>query len=363
MHYHKEILLENSPARYTHLRAVADQGSPFIANSEAMKKAVEIAGRVARVNSSVLISGESGVGKELMAHFIHKRSLRASCPFVAVNCGALTETLLDSELFGHAKGAFTGARKDRVGLFEAANGGTLFLDEIGEISPAMQVKLLRALQENEVRRVGENRSRPVNVRVLAATNRNLEDEIALGNFRLDLYYRLRVIELPVPALRERPEDILPLAHFFLDRSNNMFRHALKGFTAEAADQLLYYNWPGNVRELQNAIEYAVAMCQGTHVDVNDLPGEIFGVSSATIITKNRIRPLDEVERDYILWVLKTVRGNKIQAAIKLNISVTTLYRRIKEYETSNAGGIPKTGIADITTGLGAGPDYFQYTAA
>jgi len=301
------------------------------ARSQAMLKIVDIAWRVSKVDSSVLVTGESGVGKELMARFIHDQSSRACGPFLAVNCGALTENLLESELFGHAKGSFTGADKDRPGLFEAAAGGTLFLDEIGEVSPAMQVKLLRALQEREVRRVGENKSRPVNVRVVAATNRNLQNEIANGHFRQDLYYRLKVIELHVPPLRERHEDILPLARFFLQTiSNNMGRN-LVGFTTAAADQLLRYSWPGNVRELQNAVEYAVAMCQESHVDVVDLPGELREMALEPS-TLGRIRPLDEVERDYILGVMRAVGDNKAQAAAELNIGLATLYRKLKEYE-------------------------------
>ena len=193
---------------------------------------------------------------------------------MAVNCGAVPETLLESELFGHARGAFTGAERDRPGLFEAANGGTLFLDEIGEISAGMQVKLLRVLQEREVRRVGENRSRPVDVRVVAATNRDLAEEVAAGRFRQDLYYRLRVIELRVPPLRERREDILPLARVFLAETARRMGRKVTGFTPRAADQLLRYAWPGNVRELENAIERAVALCSGSRIEVEDLPEEL-----------------------------------------------------------------------------------------
>ena len=309
----------------------ADAPPLIMARSQSMKKIVDMAWRVAKVDSSILVTGESGVGKELMAHFIHDQSSRACGPFLAVNCGALTETLLESELFGHAKGSFTGADRDRAGLFEAAAGGTLFLDEIGEVSPGMQVKLLRALQEREVRRVGENKSRPVNVRVVAATNRNLSDEIAAGRFRQDLYYRLRVIELHVPPLKERHEDILPLARFFLNKlSQNMGRNII-GFTTEAADQLLRYGWPGNVRELQNAVEYAVAMCLENHVDVGDLPGEL-RIMSLQPSVSGAIRPLEEVERDYILGVLRALGDNKAQAAAELNIGLATLYRKLKEYE-------------------------------
>jgi two-component system, NtrC family, response regulator HydG len=303
----------------------------IMARSQSMRKIVDIAWRVAKVDSSILVTGDSGVGKELMARFIHDQSSRASGPFLAVNCGALTETLLESELFGHTKGSFTGADKDRAGLFEAASGGTLFLDEIGEVSPGMQVKLLRALQEREVRRVGENKSRDVNVRVVAATNRNLTDEIALGHFRQDLYYRLRVIELHVPPLRERNEDILPLARFFLHKISHAMGRTIMGFTPEAADQLLRYAWPGNVRELQNAVEYAVAMSQESHVDVGDLPCELRALALKPVVSEC-IRPLEEIERDYILGVLHALNDNKAQAATELNIGLATLYRKLKDYE-------------------------------
>lgn len=307
--------------------------SPFImARSQAMRDVVDIARRVAKVDSSVLITGDSGVGKERMARFIHDQSARVSRPFVAVNCGALTETLLESELFGHAKGAFTGADKDRLGLFEAATGGTLFLDEIGEVSPGMQVKLLRALQEREVRRVGENRSRAIDVRVVAATNRNLTDELNAGHFRQDLYYRLRVIELRVPPLRERYEDILPLARFYLSKITRNQGCDITGFAPNAAAQLLRYEWPGNVRELQNAVEYAVAMCQGNQIDIADLPCELRALSLKPVVS-GCIRPLDEIERDYILGVLHAVGDNKARAAEELNIGLATLYRKLKEYET------------------------------
>ena len=313
-----------------------DETSSFVmARSQAMRHAVDIAWRVAKVESTVLISGDSGVGKELMARFIHDQSARGSRSFVAVNCGALTETLLESELFGHVKGSFTGADKDRVGLFEAAIGGTLFLDEVGEVSPGMQVKLLRALQEREVRRVGENKPRPINVRVLAATNRNLADEIAAGNFRQDLYYRLRVIELHVPPLRDRHEDILPLARFFLSKYTRNSKCSAMNFTVKAADQLLSYQWPGNVRELQNAVEHAVAMTQSCQIDVDDLPYELRSQSLKPVVSEN-IRPLGEIERDYILGVLRAVGDNKVLAATQLDIGLATLYRKLKEYEAQDA---------------------------
>jgi len=300
------------------------------ARSPAMRKTIEMARRIAKVESTVVISGESGTGKERIAQLIHEGSARMGRPFVAVNCGAVTETLLESELFGHVRGSFTGAAKDAVGLFEAANGGTLFLDEIGEISPGMQVKLLRALQEREIRRVGDNKARPVDIRVVAATNRNLADEVAAGRFRQDLYYRLRVIELRVPPLRERREDILPLARLFLDESARRSNRIITGFDTKAADQLLRYDWPGNVRELQNAVDYGVALCTGDRVQADDLPEELrAAVFKPTV--NGGIRPLEEMEREYILAALDAMGDNRTRTASALNIGIATLYRKLNEY--------------------------------
>jgi DNA-binding NtrC family response regulator len=326
-----ERRLKKKKEQLSFLEDVEETQPLIMAHSESMRAITEVARRVARVDSSVLITGDSGVGKERMARFIHEQSARASRAFVAVNCGALTETLLESELFGHAKGSFTGADKDRLGLFEAATGGTIFLDEIGEVAPAMQVKLLRVLQEQEVRRVGENQSRPINVRVVAATNRNLSEELAAGRFRKDLYYRLRVVELRVPPLHDRYEDILPLARYFLNMFAKKLKCAVSGFTPQAAGQMLRYHWPGNVRELQNAIEYAVAMCHGSKIDIHDLPLELQAVSLSPVVS-DAIRPLHEIEKDYILGVLKAVGDDKARAANELNIGIATLYRKLKEYE-------------------------------
>jgi transcriptional regulator with PAS, ATPase and Fis domain len=249
---------------------------------------------------------------------------------VAVNCGAVTETLLESELFGHARGSFTGADRERAGLFEAANGGTLFLDEIGEISPGMQVKLLRVLQEREVRRVGENRPRSVDVRVVAATNRNLADEVAAQRLRQDLYYRLRVIELRVPPLRDRPDDVLPLARVFLADTARRMGRKVTGFSPRAADQLLRYEWPGNVRELQNSVEHAVALCQGNRVEVDDLPEELRAAMPRPR-SSGSTRPLEDVEREYILAAVESVGGNRTRAAADLGIGLATLKRKLKQY--------------------------------
>jgi len=243
----------------------------------------------------------------------------------------LSETLLESELFGHARGAFTGATNDRPGLFESATGGTLFLDEIGEVSPAMQVKLLRVLQEREVMRVGESRARKVDVRVVAATNRDLNTEVAAGRFRTDLLYRLRVVELKVPPLRDRRDDVLPLARVLLADAAQRMHRAVDGLTPKAADQLLRYDWPGNVRELQNALERAVALAEKSRVDVNDLPEEIRSALPSTV-SIGKVRPLEAMEREYILAVLAANEGNQTRTAKQLAIGESTLYRKLKAYQ-------------------------------
>ena len=312
---------------------VAFDASGMVVQSEAMERVLDLARRVAKVDSTVLITGESGVGKERIARLIHEESARVAGAFVAINCGAVPEGLLESELFGHAKGAFTGASQDRPGLFEAAGGGTLLLDEIGEVPPPMQVKLLRTLQEREVRRVGENKSRPIDVRVLAATNRDLVAEVNAARFRQDLYYRLRVVELRVPPLRDRREEILPLARTFLAEAGSHGRRKVTGLTPQAASQLLRYRWPGNVRELENAMEHAVVLARGSRIDVEDLPEEV-GLALPGILAPGEVRPLAAVERDYIMAVMRAAGGNKAQAAELLKIGTATLYRKLKKYGKS-----------------------------
>jgi transcriptional regulator with PAS, ATPase and Fis domain len=296
---------------------------------------------VAKVDATVLITGESGVGKERIARFVHDESTRAAGPFIAVNCGAITETLLESELFGHKRGAFTGAVSDRHGLFETANHGTLLLDEIGEVSPRMQVKLLRVLQEREIRRVGESKSRPVNVRVLAATNRDLAHGVADGAFRQDLYYRLKVVELYVPPLRDRRDDILPLARVLLADAAVRMGRKISGLVPRVVDQLLRYEWPGNVRELENApgnvrelenaMERAVALARGSRVDLEDLPEEIRQAFPKPVVVGGTVQPLKEVEKEYILAVLEQNGGNQTRSAEQLRIGSATLYRKLKKY--------------------------------
>jgi two-component system response regulator HydG len=315
------------------VRVARDVEEPLgiVATSKAMAQLVDLARRVAKVDSTVLITGESGSGKERVARLVHDESTRAAGPFVAVNCGAITETLLESELFGHARGAFTGATQDRPGLFESANCGTLLLDEVGEVSPGMQVKLLRTLQEREIRRVGENKSRKVDVRVLAATNRDLAHGVAGGSFRQDLYYRLKVVELHVPPLRERRDDILPLGRVLLADAALRMKRKISGLAPEAADQLLRHEWPGNVRELENAMERAVALARGSRVELEDLPEEIRQAMKALVTNNGKVRPLDEIEKEYILAALELNTGNQTHTAEQLHIGSATLYRKLKSY--------------------------------
>ncbi len=316
------------------VRVAPDVEEPLgiVAKSPAMRKLVDLARRLAKVDSTVLITGESGSGKERIARLVHEESTRVAGPFIAVNCGAITETLLESELFGHARGAFTGATHDRPGLFEAANMGTLLLDEVGEVSPGMQVKLLRALQEREIRRVGETKNRRVDVRILAATNRDLADGVASGAFRQDLYYRLKVVELHVPPLRERRDDVLPLARVLLADSALRMKRKISGLAPGAAEQLLRYGWPGNVRELENAMERAVALARGSRVEVEDLADDVRRQAfPRPVVDPGTVRPLEEVEKEYILAVLALNGGNQTHTAEQLRIGAATLYRRLKSY--------------------------------
>ena len=309
-----------------------DEPLGIIAKSPKMRRVVELAQRVAKVDATVLITGESGVGKERIARLIHDESTRAAGPFIAVNCGAITETLFESELFGHKRGAFTDASSDRQGLFESANHGTLLLDEIGEISPGMQIKLLRVLQEQEIRRVGESISRPVDVRVLAATNRDLAHGVADNAFRQDLYYRLKVVELVVPPLRDRREDILPLARVLLADAAVRMGRKITALTPRTADQLLRYEWPGNVRELENAMERAVALARGNRVDFEDLPEEIRQAFPKPVVVDGiNVQPLRDVEKEYILAVMELNSGNQTRSAEQLGIGSATLYRKLKKY--------------------------------
>lgn len=296
--------------------------------SKAFQRVLEMATRVAPFDTSVLITGESGVGKEVVARHIHRNSHRSKGPFLPVNCGALPETLLESELFGHKAGAFTGAVSDRVGLFEQASGGTLFLDEIGDVSPAAQMKLLRVLQEREIYRVGESSPRKVDVRVLAATNRNLAEAISQREFREDLYYRLGVIVIEVPPLRERSDDILPLARHFVERlSQKLGREDLR-LDAACVDALQSYDWPGNVRELENAIERAAVLTPDGTIREEYFPPALRGRVSGHAPGFVR-RSLAEVEHDHIHAVLRLTDGNRKHAADILGVSPSTLWRKLR----------------------------------
>ncbi|HEU0054295.1 MAG TPA: sigma-54 dependent transcriptional regulator [Longimicrobium sp.] len=293
---------------------------------------LKLAETVAPTDSTVLISGESGTGKEVLARYIHELSSRADGPFVSINCGALPETLLESELFGHVRGSFTGAVRDKQGLFVAAKGGTFFLDEVGEMSPATQVKLLRVLQEREVIPVGATEPVSVDVRIVAATNRDLDDEIRRGGFRSDLFYRLNVITIHLPPLRERPEDVSLLSAYFLERLGASRGHTYR-LAPETQAALQSYDWPGNVRELENALERAAVMSPGDEIAPGALPARITDRAPQPLVTAN-LPPnptMEIIERAYIHWVLNSEGGNKTRAAEVLGIDPSTLYRKLLRY--------------------------------
>jgi two-component system, NtrC family, response regulator HydG len=309
----------------------------IIGRSTPMKELIDMLAMVAPSEATVLITGESGTGKELVAKSIHHNSSRKGHPLVIVNCAALTETLLESELFGHEKGAFTGADKRREGRFMKANRGTIFLDEIGETSATMQAKLLRVIQEREIQRVGGDETLNVDVRILAATNRNLEEDVKEGKFREDLYYRLNVVTLNVPPLRDRQDDIPLLAQHFLEKYAEKNRKNVKGFSPLAMDMLIKYGWPGNVRELENTIERAVILLTGDLITEKDLPSNIIEpyseksdwVEKPKPVVANR--PLEDIEKEAILATLEATGGNKSETARRLKINRKTLHKKLKDY--------------------------------
>jgi len=310
----------------------------IVGRSPQLAAAIALADKVARHPSTVLITGESGTGKELIARHLHRQSPRASAPFVAVNCGAIPETLLESELFGHAKGAFTGATADRDGLFADADGGTLFLDELGELPVALQVKLLRALQEGEVRRVGDNTARRVDVRVVTATSRDLEADVADGRFRADLYYRVNVVRIHLPPLRERAEDVPELVRYFIDRFNVRLGLRVTGASAAAMRALIDYSWPGNVRELENVVERAMVMADHDRIDLAQLPALLPPPPSPATSEKVGASPdlsvkrrTDALERVLIREALMRTQGNRTRAARLLDLSHRALLYKIREY--------------------------------
>ncbi len=304
----------------------------IIGRSKAIKHVVDIVSSVAQKNVNILISGETGTGKELVASAIHYNSPRSSKSFIKVNCAALSEGVLDSELFGHEKGAFTGAIATRIGRFELAHGGTIFLDEIGDVPPNIQVKLLRVLQEREFERVGGNETKKVDVRVIAATNKDLKTLVHEGNFRKDLYYRLNVVNIEMPALRDRSEDIPLLVSYFINKLNTEKGYQIKGISKEAMQILLNYNWPGNVRELENALESAMALAESEIIEAKYLPSFLL-LNPLEHIDFYQI-PKDftfhEIEKKIIELTLKKTGGNKTRAAKLLNIGLRTLQRKAKQ---------------------------------
>ncbi len=322
------------------LRRAVSELQPFdemIGESAAMKKMCQVVARVAESDATVLVTGESGTGKELVARALHTRSTRSNGPFVAINCAAMPESLLESELFGHVKGAFTDARAARPGLFAKATGGTLFLDEIAEMPMGMQAKLLRAVQERVARPVGGDSEVPFDARIVAATNRDLEQEVEQKRFREDLFYRINVVHVQVPPLRMRENDVLLLAQSFLQRAQSSGQTRVVGIKSAAAERLAGYPWPGNVRELQNCIERAVALAQFDHIGVDDLPERIGQYKPSRIslaiegADPSTFLPMEEVERRYIGQVLDALGGNKASAARVLGMDRRTLYRKLERW--------------------------------
>ncbi len=329
----RRLTTENKTLKREIRRRDTSNAKRPVGRNRAFLEVVRLAETVAPTDSTVLITGESGTGKEVIARFIHELSERESGPFISINCGALPENLLESELFGHEKGSFTGAVRDKEGLLVAAEGGTFFLDEVGEMSPALQVKLLRAIQEREVVPVGATDPVDIDVRIIAATNRDLEQEIRRGTFRSDLYYRLNVISLHLPPLRERPEDVALLAEHFLQALAEDKGGTPRTLTPDALSALQAYEWPGNVRELENALERAAILSKGDAVDVDALPSRITNPESAPLVSERpHTNPtLELIERAYILWVLQAEGGNKARAAEVLGIDPSTLYRKLNRY--------------------------------
>ncbi|MCI0339039.1 MAG: sigma-54 dependent transcriptional regulator [Acidobacteria bacterium] len=302
----------------------------IIGRSDALMNIFKLIEKIASTNTSILIEGESGTGKEVIAKAIHYNSLRADGPFVAINCAALPENLLESELFGYARGAFTGAHTNKAGLFKAADSGTLFLDEVSEMPPTLQVKILRALQEREFIPLGSTRSLTFDARVIAATNRNLEEEIAANRFREDLYYRLSVFSLLIPPLRDRREDIPPLVRYFVEKFARAQNISPKTVSEEAMQSLINYEWRGNVRELQNAIERAVTLSDD-RIELSDFPQKVRETSLGIRDLTGQTLTLDELERRYIIETLERVDDDKARAAELLGIDLSTLYRKLKRY--------------------------------
>ncbi len=340
---HKEI----RRLRAQMLSAYGDER--FVVFSKAMKRTLSIVNSVSTTDTTVLIEGESGTGKEIIARTIHRRSPRSTGPFIPVNCGALPDSLLESELFGYQKGAFTGATSARKGLFESAGGGTIFLDEIGELSYSVQATLLRVLQESEIRRLGSASTTTIDVRVIAATNKSLATLVKLGEFREDLYYRLRVVPIHVPPLRERIDDVLPLARYFMDEYSKRFGKSFRVIAPDAANFLVNYSWPGNVRELENLIHGIIALFDGYTLtmekinsltrtfDQSDSPGEspsVVSMRESESVPGSLVDSREDAERNMIIEALRSNDGHQIDTANRLGISRTSLWRKMKKYGLS-----------------------------
>ena len=330
--------LHDEVKRLREVVAKSTEMEGMLGTSPAMRRVFELIERVAESDATVCITGRSGTGKELVAKALHKRGRRKNAPFVAVNCAAIPEGLLESELFGHVKGAFTDARAARRGLFLTANGGTLFLDEIADLPLGMQSKLLRVLQDRTVRAVGGDREEPYDARLIVATNRDIESDVEQHRFREDLFYRINVIRIDVPPLAARGHDILLLAQYFVARAgaSRSSSHPVRGLSSAAAEKLLAYGWPGNVRELENCIDHAVALARGEEVTVDDLPETIrkyqsTDLSIAALGQSTELLTMEEVERRHILRVLKSVGGSKAAAAAVLGLHPSTLYRKLDHY--------------------------------
>jgi two-component system response regulator HydG len=330
---HRRLRVENRSLKQEIKRREKGGGDRPVGTSKTWLDILRLAETVAPTDSTVLIQGESGTGKEVLARFIHVLSNRADAPFLSINCGALPEGLLESELFGHVKGSFTGAVKDKMGLFTAATEGSFFLDEIGETTPATQVKLLRALQHREVIPVGATEPVPSNARLIAATNRDLDEDIKSGRFRSDLYYRLNVISIHLPPLRQRRDDIPILAEHFLQRIAGLRHEPAKRLAPATVEVLQEYQWPGNVRELENALERAVILTAGDQISLDVLPERVTQRKAEPLVSaRTPTNPtLEAVERAYIMWVLQSEGGNKSRAAEVLGIDPSTLYRKLSRY--------------------------------
>jgi len=334
----RQLKVENKTLKQEIRRRDRSQSVKPLGSSRPFMEVLKLAEMVAPTDSTVLISGESGTGKEVIARYIHELSPRGEAPFASINCGALPESLLESELFGHVKGSFTGAVKDHVGLFVAAAGGSFLLDEIGETTPATQVKLLRVLQEREVIPVGGTQAIRVDARLIAATNRDLEEEMRAGRFRSDLFYRLNVIAIHLPPLRARKDDIPVLAEAFLRRMAADRKTETHSLGSTALEAVMAYDWPGNVRELENALERAATLSKQSEIAAEFLPGRVTERRAEPLVAERAVANpvLDVIERAYILFVLQAEGGNKTRAAEVLGIDPSTLYRKLGRYEEGGA---------------------------